>query len=225
MFICSYFCFKGDIIQDPDEAYNQYHKTFAHKPAVGDRPEYFLASLVERDLGENGTTNEIKVYHENYNYPDLPIPEDSMMTKVRDDGCVMLYCLTMYNENFGQILQSVAGCIRSIIELSQKNPIEYHSKKFALCLVVDGFDKIDSDVLDKSIQYNLIDPEHCCDTLLTTNVDLNKTVKREYVKKSTTLQENKENKHFERHSYATDNVAHVFSKVLKDKDLKEMLNM
>jgi hypothetical protein len=41
----------------------------------------------------------------------------------------------MYQEEWYQILQSVAGCIRSILELEKLDPIKYRQDKFAITLI------------------------------------------------------------------------------------------
>jgi hypothetical protein len=168
----------------------------------------------------------MRVYNDSYHEPDLEIPDDFLISKVRDSNCWMLYCLTMYNENFGQIMQSLVGCIRSIMELRQLNPVKYSPKKFGIVLVMDGFDKFNPDVLDKLIDIGAIDAEHWCDTLLTTKSNKKEHVKRTYTKKETLLENDDDDSRLRlRMPYATQNVAHIFSKVLKDEDLKEILNL
>ena len=75
----------------------------------------------------------------------------------------------MYNETFSQIIQSLAGCIRSILEMERKNKKRYDHGKFGIILVLDGIEKIDDEVLEKLIEFNIVDPDACCDTLLRTD--------------------------------------------------------
>ena len=131
----------------------------------------------------------------------------------------------MYNENFGQFLQSLAGCIRSIWELYKKNKEEYSHQKFGIVLVWDGIDKVDSEFIDQMIEFNLFDPEVWFNTVLKTNVN-KETVKRQFEKRSTSLGvTNEEGMAAERHSYATQNIAHIFTKQLTDYELREILDI
>jgi len=48
--------------------------------------------------------------------------------KLASKGPKMLYCITMYQETWSQVLQSIAGCVRSIFELEEENPEEYSAE-------------------------------------------------------------------------------------------------
>ena len=130
----------------------------------------------------------------------------------------VLYCLTLYNETFDQILQSLAGWVRSIIELERKNEQKYDHAKFGIILVLDGFDKIDPDVLEKLIEYKIVDPAACWDTLLRTDPESKEYIKRSYIKKETKIapftyqKVEGQNVESSKYLYATNNVAHIFSK-------------
>ena len=67
----------------------------------------------------------------------------------------------MHHQTFGQILQSLAGCVRSILELESKDKEEYDHSKFGIVLVLDGFDQINHDALDQLIEYGIVDPKAC----------------------------------------------------------------
>ena len=69
----------GEILTDQNEEETQHYKTFEPKPAIGDRPEYFLGSIIEIDEGIDGIRNELRVYNESYHKPDLPLREDSLL--------------------------------------------------------------------------------------------------------------------------------------------------
>lgn len=75
----------------------------------------------------------------------------------------MLFCITMYNEGFNQLQQSLWGCIVSIIELIHKND-EYTADQFGIVLICDGVDKINESFIDKLTEFNLFDPNQCCHT-------------------------------------------------------------
>jgi len=113
--------------------------------------EYFPASIIEKTDAQGMTHNDVRVFRESKLMPDGELPEDSFMKELQragwgeaDDshdglephkGPIMLFCITMYQEEWYQILQSVAGCIRSILELEKLDPIKYRQDKFAITLI------------------------------------------------------------------------------------------
>jgi hypothetical protein len=64
----------------------------------------------------------------------------------------------MYNENFGQFIQSFAGVVRSISELRHDNP-NYEDEDFGVVLICDGIEKIKDDFIDCLIKHKLFNPE------------------------------------------------------------------
>ena len=95
--------------------------------------QYFAGSIIEKS-DETGTThNDLRLFTETEDEADLEVPRESIIYDLKafsdedsklnnnphvevHNGPKMLYCITMYQEDWGQILQSIAGCIRSIIE-------------------------------------------------------------------------------------------------------------
>ena len=73
----------------------------------------------------------------------------------------MLICMTLYNEQFYQFLQSLWGVIMCIIELTRENPngVTYSTMNFGTALIADGLDKIDPDFIDQLVNIGLFDPE------------------------------------------------------------------
>ena len=116
--------------------------------------------------------------------------------------------------------------------MEAKNPTRYNHEKFGIVLVLDGIEKIDEEVLDKLIDYRIVDPEACSDTLLRTDKETGDFVKRSFNKKETKLSKfvdgedvKEENPGNQKYHYATNNVAHIFSKKLDNDVLETMLNL
>ena len=101
--------------------------------------QYFTGSIIEK-LDEIGAThNELRLFSETEGEPDLELPKESFLHELKPlesdlkefqsmeekdikihQRAKMLFCITMYMENWSQILQSIAGCIRCILELHQE---------------------------------------------------------------------------------------------------------
>lgn len=96
----------------------------------------------------------------------------------------------MYNENFGQFLQSFAGIVRSILELSKMKDSEYNSDQFGVVLICDGIDKVDQGFMNRLEKYKMFDPDLCYNTVLKTDIN-DDHVKRTFEKKDTILDEEK----------------------------------
>lgn len=92
----------------------------------------------------------MRVYNAIASEPDIEIDPKSYLHILKElqnsdeqlqDGSVphrgpkVLFCITMYQEEWYQILQSVIGCIRSILELEQEDPQKYSSNKFGIVLI------------------------------------------------------------------------------------------
>lgn len=48
---------------------------------------------------------------------DLTLPNDCLLNFGKENPPLLMYCVTMYNEPFTQLLQSLAGIYRSYYEL------------------------------------------------------------------------------------------------------------
>lgn len=112
--------------------------------------QYFPASIIEK-TDPNGTThNDLRVFNPKNDQADIEIPDEAYIKELRKQailppnvelqkgkhyGPKMLFCITMYQEEWYQILQSIAGCIRSILELHKDGIEEYHPDKYGIILI------------------------------------------------------------------------------------------
>ena len=76
---------------------------------------------------------------------DLPIAEDSIIFKGKQSEPIMLVCITMYNEHFIQLLESLAGVFRAYYELVNIN--EEYKDRVHVIIVADGYDKLSEEFL------------------------------------------------------------------------------
>jgi len=94
--------------------------------------------------------------------PDLPIDERSLLHKLKVNSArnpiVLLHCIVMYNENFGQFLQTFAGVVRSIIEMKHKDPVKYTDDSFGVVLICDGIEKVEEEFLERLQIAKVFDP-------------------------------------------------------------------
>lgn len=185
--------------------------------------EYFPASIIEKTDGEGNTHNDMRIFHEAISRPDVAINPDSLIHQMKTNKAKMLFCITMYNENFGQLLQSMAGCIRAVVELVNLRRSAYNSEQFGIVLICDGIDKVDQAFMDKLETYNLFDPDLCINTVLKTDIN-DDHVKRTFEKKDTTLDYERNGRAAKRYSYATPNVGHIFSKKLNAETMIRMFD-
>jgi hypothetical protein len=131
------------------ENYKFYKKE--HDLGKYEHLEYFPASIIEKTDPQGTTHDDVRIFTETKRNADLDIPEDSFIIELqrvgksdeddthdgttRHPGPIMEFCITMYQEEWYQILQSVAGCIRSVLELEKIDPIKYRQDKFAITLI------------------------------------------------------------------------------------------
>lgn len=113
--------------------------------------QYFPASIIEKTDPQGMTHNDLRIFTETKSNADLDIPDNSFIkelqragTRPEDDskdgtvqhkGPQVMFCITMYQEEWYQILQSIAGCIRAILELESIDPIKYRQDRFAIVLI------------------------------------------------------------------------------------------
>lgn len=76
---------------------------------------------------------------------DISLPEDSLIAKGRRNTPMLLYCITMYNEPFLQLVQTLAGVYRSYYELCKID--ESFKDRAHIIIIADGYDKIDETFL------------------------------------------------------------------------------
>lgn len=110
--------------------------------------QYFPASIIEKVDPAGQIHNELRIFNENPAEPDSELPPNAFVRQLRTVGVndpprkgerhigpKLLFCITMYQEEWYQILQSVAGCIRAILELEESDPEAYFHEKFAIVLI------------------------------------------------------------------------------------------
>jgi hypothetical protein len=76
---------------------------------------------------------------------DVEIPDDSILALGKANTPKMLICVTMYNEPYEQLLESMAGIFRAYYELVNIN--ENFKDSVHVCIIIDGYDKIDENFL------------------------------------------------------------------------------
>jgi len=76
---------------------------------------------------------------------DKVLPEDSLLVKGKNNNPLLLYCVTMYNEPFLQLVQTLAGVYRSYYELCKVD--ENFKDRAQIIIIADGYDKIDEEFL------------------------------------------------------------------------------
>jgi hypothetical protein len=110
--------------------------------------QYFPASIIEKTDPTGNSHSELRIFDEVKENADPEIPDRAFIKQLRnigrDDphkgekhhiGPKLMFCITMYQEEWYQILQSVAGCIRAILELEDLDPDTYSHEKFAIVLI------------------------------------------------------------------------------------------
>lgn len=135
--------------------------------------EYFPASIIEKTDNEGNTFNDLRIYNEVCAKPDLPLEKDTLIYKLKEADPRVLYCITMYQENFGQFLQSLAGCIRSIVELVNTGGKKESGDKYAIVLICDGIDKVPGDFCEMLQKYHLFHPKPCHNSVMKLDADKN----------------------------------------------------
>lgn len=96
--------------------------------------QYFPASIIEKVDPDGKIHNELRVFNEQLNGIDTEIPDRAFVKQLKDSP-VLMFWITMYQEEWYQILQSIAGCIRAILELEDADPVTYSPDKFGITLI------------------------------------------------------------------------------------------
>ena len=78
---------------------------------------------------------------------DEELPKDSLVGQARVNQPVLLFCVTMYNEPFEQLMQTLAGVYRSYYELVEID--ESYLNRVHMVIVADGYGKLDEEFLMK----------------------------------------------------------------------------
>lgn len=78
---------------------------------------------------------------------DIPLPPESLIEQGRQNKPQLLFCVTMYNEPFEQLMQTLAGVYRSYYELVDMDESFYD--RVHVVMIADGYDKLDEEFLMK----------------------------------------------------------------------------
>jgi len=78
---------------------------------------------------------------------DLQLPDDSLIHFGKENQPLLMCCVTMYNEPFIQLLQSLAGIYRNYYELCGID--ESFKDRCHIVIIIDGYDKVDEEFLMK----------------------------------------------------------------------------
>lgn len=101
-----------------------------------------------------------------------------------------MFCITMYQEDFTQFIQSFAGCVRSIIEIIdyyKEMKESYNQNDFGIVLIADGIAKLPTEFAEELRKHDLFDEELCYNKVA--RMDANeKHVLRKFTKTITTLE-------------------------------------
>jgi hypothetical protein len=76
---------------------------------------------------------------------DVTIPSNTLLAEGKARKPLMLVCVTMYNEPFSQLLESLAGVFRAYYELVDID--ESYRDRVQVCILIDGYDKISENFL------------------------------------------------------------------------------
>ena len=128
----------------------------------------------------------------------------------------------MYDETFNQFLQTFAGCVRSIIELKNKDEEMYTDDSFGIVLICDGIEKVNEEFLEKLIEAKVFDPELFYNNYYHTDVNDNQKMRPINVK--STIGEHKKDASRDRYDYASQNISHIFSNKLTAESVTNMLD-
>lgn len=82
-------------------------------------------------------------------FEEIPIDqyEDSLIYLGKKEAPKLLICITMYNEPYTQLLESIAGLYRTYYELVHWD--ESWRNRVHIVIVIDGYDRIRRETLEK----------------------------------------------------------------------------
>lgn len=102
---------------------------------------------VDYDLKYHPEDPSIKhdVYSPEY---DLDLPQNSIIyqSSILENKPLLMVCITMYNEPFRQVVESMAGIYRAYYELVNWN--KEYLNKVQVVIVADGYDRLGKDLLE-----------------------------------------------------------------------------
>ena len=100
--------------------------------------------LLKQHIGEPSKSDE-------KDYEDIDLPQESLLHKgsMISNQPKLIICVTMYNESYRQLVETLSGIYRSYFEL-----VDYQNafrNKVQVVIISDGYDKIQDDTL-KSLE-------------------------------------------------------------------------
>jgi cellulose synthase/poly-beta-1,6-N-acetylglucosamine synthase-like glycosyltransferase len=187
--------------------------------------EYFPLSLYKvRPMDFGDKTYELRNHVGKPKYKnvrkrdDLKLPESSLIGFGKQNRPKLLIWITMYNEPFIQLLQSLAGIFRAYYELVSLD--EDFLNNVHIVIVADGYDKLDEEFLmkcEKAGIYNEFKTKKWRTVEVPAGSDKPKHVFRDlrFINKDTMNES--------RRVYGTNNIAHCFSKIVNFPELMNAL--
>ena len=73
------------------------------------------------------------------------IPDSSLLSQIRSEGQQLCICITIYNEPFEQVCESLVGIYRAYYELIEID--EKYKDKVSIFIIADGYDKLNDSFL------------------------------------------------------------------------------
>ena len=121
----------------------------------------------------------------------------------------MMICITMYNEPFEQVKDSLTGVIRAIAELSDTDRARF-TGSIGIAIIADGYDRVDEDFLKMAEYQRFIDRKEMLEYFLQPEEDDEEGKKEPIVTnkliKITKLKKDIQNPDL----YETANICHIF---------------
>jgi hypothetical protein len=71
---------------------------------------------------------------------DIPLSENSLIGFGKNNRPKLMICITMYNEPYKQILESLAGLYRAYYELVGMD--KSYRNRVHICIIADGYEKL-----------------------------------------------------------------------------------
>ena len=167
---------------------------------LSDDPENVKNSdfLLKQHIGHPNISNENE-------YEDIDLPQESLLFKgaMTSNQPKLIICVTMYNESYRQLVETLAGIYRSYFEL-----VHYQNafkNKVQVVIISDGYDKIEDDTL-KSLEKAGIYDAFRTSPYKYAQIQENKKDHEIVFKELSFI--NKENMNKDRRVYGTYNVGH-----------------
>ena len=137
---------------------------------------------------------------------DLNLSHQSYLYKMKDETTKLTICITIYNEPFYQVIESLIGLYRTYYELLLID--SSYEDKVSVYIIADGFDKLNDAFLKAAYDAGLYDEEMCADCFTKSDLDDHRRI---IPQKDKTFKELKFYNNETSHYYGTHNIAHCFT--------------